>query len=316
MLAPLNPLEIYLLEQYVSVAYFGDMRDLWEKMVKHVDYCLNAFMKNLPADYRSRKLPEQPDVVWGSRVLPNFRRTLESLNVGFVLLTHGDVKALAYANGPLNDNKGRMDYWSGWMTQMDEEIYEDLIGKAAFHAHKIVLTEGAYWSPCIPIEYCLSGKDALRIPQRLPVYRIDRATSVRSGEKVKKSGIYTPDVESGPQFLSVAYDAAPPASVSVGSKDCFHPITGEKIGVDPAFEKRPCTWYLVIRDEDRYIENPLESPNARELRVRGGEPCPEAGFYFTPARQDSRTYFDKDEVLPRFDALYGETIWQWDSLQS
>lgn len=262
MLAPFNPTEIYLLEQYVSVAYFSDMRDLWGKMVKHVESCLNAFMKNLPVNYRARKLPERPDIVWGSRVLPNFRQTLDSLNTGFISLTHGDVKALAYANGPLNDNKGRMDYWSGWMTQKDEEIYEDLLGKAAFHAHKIVLTEGAYWLPPIPVDYCLSGQDALLMPQRLPAYRIDRATSVRSGDKVKKNGIYIPDVDSCPQFLSVAYDAAPPASISAGSQDYFHPVTGEKIGVNPAFEKRPCIWYLVMRDDDRSMGSSLESQNA------------------------------------------------------
>jgi hypothetical protein len=97
MPAQVNPQEIYLLERYTSLDYFADLRDTWAEMVKHVESCLESFMQNLPADYRSTSLPEQPDVVWGQRVLPNFRDTLQGLNTGFILLTHGDFKGLTFA---------------------------------------------------------------------------------------------------------------------------------------------------------------------------------------------------------------------------
>lgn len=66
MSAPLYPQEIYLLERYTSVEYFGSMRDAWQAMVDHVEDCLARFMAKLPADYRSRPLPLQPDIAWGS----------------------------------------------------------------------------------------------------------------------------------------------------------------------------------------------------------------------------------------------------------
>lgn len=57
MSAPLYPQEIYLLERYTSVEYFGAMRDAWQAMVDHVEDCLARFMVKLPADYRSRPCP-------------------------------------------------------------------------------------------------------------------------------------------------------------------------------------------------------------------------------------------------------------------
>ncbi len=60
----IHPQEIYLLERYVSLEYFGELRDVWGAMIKHVETCLDQFMKNLPLDYRKRPLSDQPDVVW------------------------------------------------------------------------------------------------------------------------------------------------------------------------------------------------------------------------------------------------------------
>jgi hypothetical protein len=66
-------------------------------------------------DYRSRQLPEQPDIVWGERVLPNFRDTLQGLCTGYIMVSHEDLAGLHFAHGPKNDFKGQMDFWSGWM---------------------------------------------------------------------------------------------------------------------------------------------------------------------------------------------------------
>ena len=49
------------------------------------------------------------------------------------------------------------------------------------------------------------------------------------------------------------------------------------------------------------------------LRGVGGEPCPQAGWWFTPARTGSRRYFKQDEVMPVIEGSdYGSTFWQWD----
>lgn len=318
MSAKINPREIYMLERYASIDYFGEIRDTWEHMLKHVERCLESFMLNLDDNYRSRSLPEQPDIVWGNRVLPNFRNTLHSLNTGFILLSHGDVRGLSYANGPLNDKKGQMDYWSGWMAKDDEELYEVLLNRAAFLAHNVVLTEGAYWKPQLPLENYTNEEDSLQPPTQWPEYRVDRNISVRTGEGTIQSGIYVADVDGTcPQFLSTIYKQAPFATVPKGFEDDFHPITGEKSGEHPVFEKRNCIWYLVKRSEEVDGVARNQDPEVLELRkVLAGEACPETGFYFTPAHSGSRRLFKAGEMMPGFDTAYGATIWQWDGDQT
>ncbi|CAJ0683340.1 hypothetical protein ACTHR6_17815 [Ralstonia holmesii] len=90
MSTPLYPQEIYLLERHTSVEYFGAMRNAWHAAVNHVEDCLARFMTKLPADYRSRPQPLQPDIVWGQRALPNFRQTALMLDDSFIRLTHHD----------------------------------------------------------------------------------------------------------------------------------------------------------------------------------------------------------------------------------
>ena len=50
------------------------------------------------------------------------------------------------------------------------------------------------------------------------------------------------------------------------------------------------------------------------LRVAGGQPCPRAGHWFSPAKEDSARHFNEGELMPSFDAAqYGQTIWHWNS---
>jgi hypothetical protein len=50
------------------------------------------------------------------------------------------------------------------------------------------------------------------------------------------------------------------------------------------------------------------------LRVLGGQPCPQDGQWFSPAKADSLRHFRKGDIMPSFDAAeYGATIWQWSS---
>jgi hypothetical protein len=52
------------------------------------------------------------------------------------------------------------------------------------------------------------------------------------------------------------------------------------------------------------------------LRCDAGEPCPHAGYWFTPAQSGSRRYFKGGDIMPSFDSAYGLTIWQWDENQN
>jgi Domain of unknown function (DUF1911) len=66
------------------------------------------------------------------------------------------------------------------------------------------------------------------------------------------------------------------------------------------------------------LEKVKPGANAHALRLRceGGEPCPQAGFWFTPAKQNSRRSFASGEKMPSFkDSPWGATIWYWDERQ-
>ena len=47
MAIQINPQEIHLLERYSSLEYFAELRDTWEKMVRHVESCLQLYSSNL-----------------------------------------------------------------------------------------------------------------------------------------------------------------------------------------------------------------------------------------------------------------------------
>ncbi|XLZ71948.1 PoNe immunity protein domain-containing protein [Massilia sp. SR12] len=56
---------------------------------------------------------------------------------------------------------------------------------------------------------------------------------------------------------------------------------------------------------------PVTLEDGREiLRVLGGQACPAAGTWLSPAKPDSACHFKKGETMPVFDSGYGLTIWQ------
>jgi hypothetical protein len=50
-------------------------------------------------------------------------------------------------------------------------------------------------------------------------------------------------------------------------------------------------------------------------RAEAGQPCPRDGYWFTPARTQSRRHFTAGEIMPGVGGDYGITIWQWDKQQ-
>lgn len=56
---------------------------------------------------------------------------------------------------------------------------------------------------------------------------------------------------------------------------------------------------------------------SRPASVPGGQPCPQTGWWLTPAKASSRRYFKVGEVMPAVQGSdYGSTFWQWDVDQS
>ncbi|MBS1161899.1 MAG: hypothetical protein H6R15_4318 [Proteobacteria bacterium] len=54
----------------------------------------------------------------------------------------------------------------------------------------------------------------------------------------------------------------------------------------------------------------------RRPSIPGGAPCPESGWWFTPAQAGSRRYFKSGETMPSLGGDYGLTFWQWSPDQS
>lgn len=231
----LIPQEIYLLERYTSTPYFGELRDTWAEMIRHLEGCMERFVRNLPSGFFRWRPPDRPDIVWREHVVPNFIDTLKALNQGYAELRSGDSSGLGHAHGPLNDLKGQSDYWSGWMTRADENIYGALLNKVVLMAVNIVTTTEANWHPQkLSGSYDEQSRGSLDAPACWPTYQLSSTVTVLSGAPVLERGIYLPDIEySCAQFLQA--DAAPEAIV----------LVREQAGDQPVYDRHHCTWTLI-----------------------------------------------------------------------
>jgi hypothetical protein len=54
---------------------------------------------------------------------------------------------------------------------------------------------------------------------------------------------------------------------------------------------------------------------ATRLRCEAGQPCPRAGWWSTPAQEDSRRRFEPGQSMPAVAGDYGATIWQFEERQ-
>lgn len=66
------------------------------------------------------------------------------------------------------------------------------------------------------------------------------------------------------------------------------------------------------------LERVKPGVSARTIRMRcdGGQHCPQAGVWYTPATPSSRRAFEKDELMPTVEGSpWGTTIWYWDERQ-
>ncbi|HDR9486851.1 TPA: DUF3396 domain-containing protein [Burkholderia aenigmatica] len=59
------------------------------------------------------------------------------------------------------------------------------------------------------------------------------------------------------------------------------------------------------------VPQPVKREPSRQS-VRGGQPCPETGYWDTPAKAGSRRYFEAGEVMPVIEgSQWGTTNWHW-----
>jgi hypothetical protein len=310
MAAPLIAQEVYLLERYASLDYFGDMRDAFAACVKAAEDGLAAFMAKLPPDYRKRPLWDQPDRAWGERVIPNMQWALRGLNDGYIALSRGDADALGMAGNVMTTfaSIGRDFSWE-WLPQPFYDSYDRAETGARQKARNINATQQGNWQAQeLSSDYQEQSRGALDSPASWPTYRLNPKVQVKTGDKVPRSGVYLPSAEHGcAQFLIQGYKAW---HVSVPNRFTTPDDHGDT--------ELTTAWTLVERVSDTGGGDPSDADPGRagiRLRCEAGQPCPREGWWFTPASVNSRRHFKAGELMPDLKSDWGATIWQWDEQQ-
>jgi hypothetical protein len=312
MTIPLIPQEIYLLERYSSLDYFGRMRDHFAEGVKAAEEALAEFMRHIPLDYRSRPLHQQPDAVWGERVIPNMQWALAGLNDGYIRISHGDLDGLGFAGNVRTTFASiNRDYHIEWMAKAYQDRYDQAETQASKMASNTSHTEQGSWDfGDLSFRYREDARGPLNPPASWPVYRIHPGVKVRSGDKVPRTGIYLP--AEGPAAAALLIEG----QQAINTYICTN---AEELLSDPKRSRpqsrpEPTVWTLVERVADEGGSNwlPEAGKSALRLRCEAGQPCPREGWWFTPAKANSRRHFKAGEVMPDFQSDWGQVIWQWD----
>jgi hypothetical protein len=311
MTTPLIPQEIYLLERYASLDYFGRMRDEFAACVKAAEDSLASYMTKLPRDYRARPLYEQPDAVWGERIIPNLQWALQGLNNGYTALSHGNADALGLAsNVTTSFSSIQRDYRNDWMPEPFRKSYDSHEDNSRQMASNIFHTQQADWEMhSLTTRFKESNRGPLNAPTTWPKYSLNPTVRVKTDAKVPQNGVYIPDAPSScAQYLIEGYEAW----------DCSV-LTNPADIKDRRDSRVPTVWTLVERVANLGGGIPaasnLQTAGVR-LRAAAGEPCPREGYWFTPARLNSRRVFRVGESMPDAGGDYGVTIWQWDEMQA
>ena len=272
------------------------MRDAFAQMLEAAEYALELFVNDLPFDYRNRPINRQPDIVWGERVLPNLRSTLDSLNVGYQELLQGDLIAIRYGTNVKSDFRAiNMDYDIDWMPKQQQLDYDQWQREASLRAFNMEIT--SYFGWCIGDlmeDYSTESRGPLNPPESWPIYRFNPKYSVELDEIVPVAGIYVPDrADASAQVL---LDGMLANKAYVG----YDPETMQAVG------RAPVTWMLVERIADSGGGSMNVAP--KRLRCESGNPCPQTGHWWSPSSQDVK-YFKAGEVMPKMKRLEWHTIW-------
>ena len=306
MATPLIPQEIYLLERYSSADYFKKLRDAFADTVQAAEHALAEVMRTLPPDYRSRPCWQQPDITWGGVVLPNFRDTLRMVEDAHLVLLRGDPSAIELAGNINTAFAGqRRDFPYDWMPEPYATRFSEFGRLANRCASNIRFTAFIGWRKgALSSRYNEDSRGPLAAPPSWPIYRLNRSVRVATNEPVKATGVYLPDADdSCAQFFYAGPDAT---TALIG----YDPKTTHNIG------EADTMWTLVERAADTGggVPGEVTSANTSERQrhnVPAGQPCPEAGWWFTPAKADARRYYKQGEIMPALGGDYGDTFWQW-----
>ena len=327
---PLIPQELWLIEAYIKPAYWLKMVTAWERMIEISEVALEDYMAHIPSNYRSRHVSEQPDVVWGGRVLPNFKSG--DMRGDYTRLLHGDYDLQTSAGGIFSDIRGASDYDHDWLKdrglngRMGFDVYAEFYKQqeiARLYANNIAPTFGFLWLLGSLTEsklYDMGSGYGIRLPTEWPTYRLNPLFQCATDEPVPKSGIYIPAApRSCANFLALIVDNPNATPARVGGRN---PITGD---LSDDYGQVDTIWTLVERVSDtgggpvqcRIVPENEYYSNSTERQSLPGEPnsvCPRSGTWQTPAMLSPRSI--KMQAGEKFPAIEHDTggnavVWFW-----
>ncbi len=183
----------------------------------------------------------------------------------------------------------------------------------------------------LPPKHPIDTSKDIVTPQYLSPAPLPTAITVNTGDEAPFDGIYEPEWSTadigGSNWLEKLKSTAAFDKPQAIEKGCMnYLVSGAKA---PLYQNgdldkpMPVIWRLIWKDE-RYLDGtipeeeaeylkPIEEIAPLQLRCEANEPCPKTGYWWTPAKENSRTYFKQGDVMLNFsNSSYGVTIWQWD----
>jgi hypothetical protein len=151
------------------------------------------------------------------------------------------------------------------------------------------------------------------LPHQIPEYVPDTSVSCKTGDIVPWTGVWVPTTGMGTAALAFARK-----SVQI-MQPAYEIASVDEDGYS-TFNLVDCAWHPV-KPTGNMISHPslnsvAQRADNQRLRCEAGQPCPQSGWWFTPASPSSRRKFAAGEAMPVVNPAYGTNIWQWDHHQS
>lgn len=263
-----------------------------------------------------------PSVYWGGVI----ERLLETYPNARVMLAHGEFGTMRDWCIKAGDiGRGFMEQGT-WMGKDEFRSFLDLIDRAykvcgafmgaitmTWHfASPSIISGFSNWK-----EYdqddgykgdsILCYLDNLPEQPEIPAYRVDHEVTIKTGQIVPWTGVWVPVGGMGAAALVFARQGQ--------VMQPMYPITHVDEDEYEYTEPVETEWHPV-KPTGRTIS--LRGPQqTRQLRILASQPCPRGGYWFTPAKPNSRRYFKQGDSFPEIEGnSYGATFWQWSPDQS
>jgi hypothetical protein len=166
-----------------------------------------------------------------------------------------------------------------------------------------------------------------RVPSQFPIFAPDKSRPIKSGEKTPWTGVWIPAEGLDRRSLTFAIEGLP--------MTCSWRIVQSLEENEAELLKNPKyhldEYGLIVDEEDEVINSeqtcaieemtwyPLIQITETEIQVqkhdvvRGGQPCPRDGYWWSPANKSEGGIFKKGDTMPDFpESDFGLTFWYWE----